>query len=342
MARRARGQIARADVPGTYHLSSRCVRRAFLMGTDSYTGIDYNHRRLWVDERLKLLVANFGIDVAFTASLSNHLHLVVRTYPRMLQRMSNMEVARRWLWVFPGKRVLDGNWIKPDEKRVKALAKNKKLIKKLRRRLSDISWFMSALSEYIARRSNKEDEVTGRFWEGRFKSRCVSGENALLICGLYVDLNPVRAAEYALPEDAPHTSVAHRIACRKSKAPQQSDDWLAEFTRTESNRDLEQPSASGRRATDQGLLPISLDEYLQILDCVGRQERPGKRGKIPENVAPILERLGIKADALHDTVVNYDDCFADFVASADEFSDRAKETGAKFLHGRRAARRIFE
>ena len=49
----ARREIVRQGEPGIYHAWSRCVRRAYLLGTDPLTGKDYNHRRDWVIERLK-------------------------------------------------------------------------------------------------------------------------------------------------------------------------------------------------------------------------------------------------------------------------------------------------
>jgi len=44
----ARHQIVIEDSVGVYHCIARCVRRAFLCGTDPYTGQDYSHRKEWI------------------------------------------------------------------------------------------------------------------------------------------------------------------------------------------------------------------------------------------------------------------------------------------------------
>ena len=46
-----------------------CVRRAFLCGTDSYSGRDYSHRKAWILDRLRHLAGLFGIEVCGYAIL---------------------------------------------------------------------------------------------------------------------------------------------------------------------------------------------------------------------------------------------------------------------------------
>jgi len=42
---------------------------------------------------------------------------------------------------------------------------------------------------------------------------------------------------------------------------------------------------------DKGCLSMTRDQYLKLLDWTGRQIRIDKTGRIPDECAPILERL---------------------------------------------------
>ncbi|TMN60152.1 transposase, partial [Pseudoalteromonas piscicida] len=150
------------------------------------------------------------------------------------------------------------------------------LIDKYRGRLADISWFMRVLNEDIARRANKEDNCTGRFWEGRFKSQALLDEAALAACLAYVDLNPVRAKIAATPETSDYTSIKKRIDHAKlGKQPKS----LLRF------------AGSPRQHMPKGL-PFELKSYIELVELTGLCIRADKRGYINE-AQSILTRLNI-------------------------------------------------
>ena len=101
----------------------------------------------------------------------------------MARRWSAHEVARRWLTITKLAKWLSDDLPQPDPQRVEQLAKDKKKIDKLRRRLSSVSWFMGILCENIARRANAEDDCTGRFWENRFRCRECADASAICCVG---------------------------------------------------------------------------------------------------------------------------------------------------------------
>ena len=81
----------------------------------------------------------------------------------------NIDICERWCQLY-SKPVLVERWQK---EQTTSGVENKaalNIIDGWRGRLADISWFMRCLNEFIARKANKEDECSGRFWEGRFKS----------------------------------------------------------------------------------------------------------------------------------------------------------------------------
>ena len=287
-----RAQVALTSTP-YYHCISRCVRRAFLCGTDSYTGQDFEHRKQWVLDRIAEQSTAFGIDVCAYAIMSNHFHLVIRVDLSRAKQWSDEEVIHRWTRLFKGpllvQQWLAGETLSPAQwDTVKAIATV------WRRRLTDISWYMRCLNEHIARRANAEDDCTGRFWEGRFKSQALLDEAALLACMAYVDLNPVRAGLATSLAASDFTSVQQRV----QRLPQEDSVEAPDPRRVGVQRIPLAPftgDPAGRRWCGPAL-PIRRGDYIRLVEATGRLAVPGQRGVLPKDCEPILQRLVLSPD----------------------------------------------
>ncbi len=165
----AREKLVRPGQSGYYHCVSRVVRRAYLLGTDSFSGKNYNHRKDWVRNRLIFLSGYFSIEVSGYVVMVNHTHTLVKVCPDVAKQWSDEEVAERWLAVFPKRIVQASLSTESLEITIEQMVSEDGLIMKLRKRLTSISWFMRCLNEYIARKANQEDN------EEAFIRRC---ENA--------------------------------------------------------------------------------------------------------------------------------------------------------------------
>ena len=262
-------QVSVEDTP-YYHCISRCVRRAFLCGSDPLTGFNFEHRRQWILDRIKLVCSVFAVDLCAYAIMNNHYHIVVRINPAEVDAWTDEEIAHRWMQIFSGPLLMHQYLANADlsNAELKSVAA---LFVTWRERLADLSWFMRCINEPIARMANSEDNCTGSFWEGRFKSQALLDVRALLACMAYVDLNPIRAAIARTPEQSDYTSVQERIEHPDSNC-------LVSF------------SEQGSDA-----LPFKLKDYLELVDWGGREVKRNKRGYIPASAPPILARLQMNA-----------------------------------------------
>jgi len=279
---RPRSALISIEATPYYHCISRCVRRAFLCGKDK-SGKNFNHRKQWLVDRIKLLADVFAVNVAAYAVMSNHYHLVLHIDKPSADSWDEQEVLSRWNMLYRGPDLLQRR-MAGEELAEYELKELSRLTAIWRSRLTSISWFMSCLNFVIALQANKEDGCTGRFWEGRFKSQALKDETALIACMAYVDLNPVRAG---IAQDLPgseYTSIRDRIrqAQRKGKR-NKSNPKLLTFGEVETqnhNRNIV-------------LLPYSFKDYLELVGWQGRSYHSKKRGAIPKAVPKLLSRFNL-------------------------------------------------
>ncbi|MDF1692494.1 MAG: transposase [Zhongshania sp.] len=276
-----------------YHVTSRCVRRSFLCGVDDATGNDYSHRRLFIEQRIHLLSSLFAIDIAAYAVMSNHLHLVVKLSPEIINEWSDHEVVSRWTSLFKGPFLIQ-NYLKGVNLSPAEQGALNDIIASYRLRLADLGWFMKCLNEPIARMANQEDGCTGHFWEARYRSQALLSEEALLSCMAYVDLNPIRANIALTPEQSEHTSVKERINPSLNLAK-----TITKLLQTQRLNHFDvtlKPLLSfedNLTDKDQFGILFSLKDYLELVDQTGRIVHDDKKGAIALHLPKIIERLGI-------------------------------------------------
>ncbi|MZR64384.1 transposase [Alcanivorax sp. DP30] len=320
---RARYTQVSLDSTSYYHCICRCVRRAFLCGRDHYSGQDYEHRRQWVLDRLAVLVEVFAIDLCAYAVMSNHYHVVVRINEKQASAWSDTEVAERWMRLFRGPEVVR-RWLSGKAEGGETL-KALEIIGLWRERLYDLGWFMKCLNEYLARRANEEDCCKGRFWEGRYKCQALLDEKAVLQCMAYVDLNPVRAAMAATPEQSDYTSIQQRArAINDTDKQAQTPRLLPLVDETHVEAD-----------DGETVCRFRLMDYLVLVDSTGRAIRHDKRGAVSLEAAGILDRLGISESGWLEHMRPRRKRLPVAIGSVVRLKEYAAHTGRRWVAGQR-------
>jgi len=302
--------ISLSDSP-YYYCISRCVRRTFLCGKDRYTGQSFEHRRQWMIERIRYLTDFFSIEVGTYAIMSNHSHLVLYVNESELANCSDSNICERWSKIYSLSPIVlrwQKSELSSDTQKEVALS----VIAGWRHRLSNISWFMRCLNEFIARKANKEDKCKGRFWEGRFKSQ------ALLTCMAYADLNPIRAKTSASVEESEYTSIFERIHSKS----------LVKFIGAEHQH---QP---------QGIC-FSLIDYIELVDWTGRVIHQDKRGSIPAQRPALLSTLRLDDETWFSLANDFGKEYHGAVGSLEELALFAEHTGKRWISGQNKLQRIF-
>ena len=319
----ARSLLVDPDTPGFYHCISRCVRRAWLCGVDPYNGKSYEHRREWVEQRLLELAEIFAVGVYAYAVMSNHVHVVLRIDPTAAATWTDEDVAVRWVRLFPA--TLDGEHDEAGcRTKEQILLGNADRLIACRQRLGSLAWLMKALNEPIARRANREDVCTGRFWEGRYKCQALLDEAAVLTCMSYVDLNPIRAGIAENLENSFHTSATQRIE------------------RIQSNPESAKASLPSINASmTPGFLPITTEDYIDLIDWTARLTRGGKRGRVDSTEPLALRKLGLSERQWHQQMLGTETKYWRAIGSPQALIEKAVAMGQGWLKGLGSAQRLL-
>jgi len=351
------------------------------MGDDPLTGQNFDHRKVWMEEELQHLAVHFGIDLLCYAILSNHFHLILRSRPDVVALWDDTEVARRWLMLCPKRRTADNRPEEPSESELDTIRHDPARLQEIRSRLSDISWWMRLLSQKIGRMANQEDGEIGKFWQARYRAVRLLDETAILACAAYVDLNPIRAAMAETIETSDYTSAQQRaLAFQQSLTVTIPEDKAASSEEREArgvehgsmSQHLSSPKPvsgrtvkpiakslcplsldesrgelgacvhqSGTRASDNGFLPTSMADYLELLDWTARQMRSDKRGSTPARAEPIFKRLGIDAETWCELTKDFGRLFSTVAGKPTVIDSTRSRTRGQRYHVRSRTRQLL-
>ncbi|MET0038233.1 MAG: hypothetical protein ABW097_20285, partial [Candidatus Thiodiazotropha lotti] len=163
-------------------------------------------------------------------------------------------------------------------------------------------------------------------------SQALLDEGAVLTCMSYVDLNPIRASMAETPEESDFTSIQERIKVyiekQRSDNVSQPRTKLYPFAKTKGNKPL-----NG--------IDFAEEDYFRLLDWTGRAIRNDKRGSIPEDLAPILERLNLKPDVWLKSINNYNKDYFTAVGSFEHIKSYAIALKKHWFQGQNAAKNNY-
>jgi len=88
-------------------------------------------------------------------------------------------------------------------------------------------------------------------------------------------------------------------------------------------------------------VPMSFVEYLGLLDWTGRQLREDKRGAIPSDLAPILERLSISGEGWMQLMGQFRRMFRRAAGRPHSMQREREQRGGRLMQGVRHSRAVF-
>ena len=152
-----------------------------------------------------------------------------------------------------------------------------------------LALLMQSLGRRYVRHVNDRYRRTGTLWEGRYKACLVDGDDYLLRCYRYIELNPVRAGMVADPADYPWSSHRANALGMPDPLVRPHARFRALGSSEESRRTayralviagLDPAEVAQIRTTLQRQHALGDDRFLQAIERqLGRRAGPAKVGR---------------------------------------------------------------
>lgn len=202
------------------------------------------------------------------------------------------------------------------EMKKRAIMADKDKLTEYRQRFGSLSWFMSRLNEPLAKNSNAEDFVKGRFWESRYTSIALLDETAVLSCMAYVDLNPIRAGIVEELQYSLHTSIKKRIENLKT------NNSLI-------NKNIK-PFAS---SSNHQSINIKLNDYIELVEWAGRSIVHPNKAKMPAHINSLLSSFNLQPEHWLKQIKLLNQGSPHAIGSVKNLKDKAKSLSKKWIKG---------
>ena len=278
--------------------------------------------------------ANSWLHIILNFTL--HYHVVLRVDVDKAKAWTTNDVIAQWSVLFTCP-ILIQRYQASEPLSAAELDTVHAVVEEWRGRLTSISWYMRCLNEHIAKLANREDHRSGRFWEGRFKSQALLDEVAVLACMAYVDLNPIRAGMADSPESSDFTAIQERLGI----SPPASEISTKSTMKPIPEAPLLAFDGMISDETTQPCIPFHFADYLELVDWTGRVIRADKRGHIPAQLPPILQRLNIDPKQWLKASEHFERDFYYAIGPISKLNQFCEKLAKHWLHGKMACNALY-
>lgn len=216
------------------------------------------------------------------------------------------------------------------ELKKQAIIADKEKIALYRKRLGSLSWFMSRLNEPLAKQSNKEENCTGSFWEGRYSAQALLDEAAVLSCMAYVDLNPVRAKITEKLDESKQTSIKKRL------------DEIRQIESIDVQAKLDSAISAISNQLNSKKLSMSSKSYIELVEWTGQSITYPNKAAMPTSISSCLKQLNLQQNHWLKQLEHFEKHYCHVIGPIELIKKKANQLEKRCMKGMSAAKLLYE